>query len=561
MQRTDRISSRGLARASVALLLGMGLAIAAVGSLAAEGTIRPSIGGSVTPDSSTAVQEVLRRGHILETEHRWSEALSHYEDALRQFPGTPALQRRFDHARLNYDFSRRYSDRGFREEVLAVSEETALELYGEILAKIQTHAVDAPNWKELVERGRLAVEVALAQPAFLRRHAAGAEPAAVEGYRQQLRRQLGPRIVRSRQEAEAAAAEAAALAREKVGLPPAAVVLEYACAAAGALDNYSAYLTPGQLDEIYGQIEGNFVGLGVELQTDGGTLTIVRVIPTSPAEEAGILAGEQIVAVDGQLTAAMSSDEAANLLQGKEGTPVVLTLRGPEGTSRQLTVERRRVEVPSIEEARIVDADYGIAYLRLMCFQKTTARDLDAVLWQLHREGMKVLVVDVRGNPGGLLVSAVEVADKFVERGVIVSTRGRSLQEDFTYSAHPAGTWRVPLVVLIDEESASAAEIFAGAVRDHGRGTIVGRRSYGKGSVQSILPLSASGAGMRLTTAQFYSPNGRAYSGAGVEPDVLVHRVARPLDHGAEGPALKAANDPELAAAFQAARAHTALRP
>ena len=140
---------------------------------------------------------------------------------------------------------------------------------------------------------------------------------------------------------------------------------------------------------------------------------------------------------------------------------------------------------------------------------------------------MKSLVIDVRGNPGGLLVSAVEVVDRFVDRGIIVSTRGRSAQEDFTYSAHEQGKWQMPLVVIVDQDSASAAEIFAGAIRDHRRGTIVGVRSFGKGSVQGIFPLEESNAGMRLTTAKFYSPKGNPYSGIGVEPDFPVQRVAR----------------------------------
>ena len=261
----------------------------------------------------------------------------------------------------------------------------------------------------------------------------------------------------------------------------------------------------------------------------------MRVISGSPAEEAGVRAGDRILAVDGQSTAQLSTDQAANLLQGADGSVVALTLAAPGQPPRQLSVRRRVVEVPSVDQVSIIDPQYGVGYFKLTCFQKTTARDLDAALWKLHREGMKSLVIDVRGNPGGLLVSAVEVVDRFVDRGIIVSTRGRIAQEDFTYSAHEQGKWQMPLVVIVDQDSASAAEIFAGAIRDHRRGTIVGVRSFGKGSVQGIFPLDESNAGMRLTTAKFYSPNGNPYSDVGVEPDVPVpaqreHVVAKPIN-------------------------------
>jgi carboxyl-terminal processing protease len=170
---------------------------------------------------------------------------------------------------------------------------------------------------------------------------------------------------------------------------------------------------------------------------------------------------------------------------------------------------------------------------------------------------MKALVIDLRENPGGLLDAAVDAADLFLQRGVIVYTRGRNAHENVTHSAHEAGTWRVPLVLIIDQDSASAAEIFAGALHDHRRATLVGRRTYGKGSVQGIFPLAVAGAGVRLTTAKFYSPSGHPYSGVGVEPDIWVHQVARPASPGSAGssPSLPSADfDPMLAAAVQAAQ-------
>jgi carboxyl-terminal processing protease len=166
---------------------------------------------------------------------------------------------------------------------------------------------------------------------------------------------------------------------------------------------------------------------------------------------------------------------------------------------------------------------------------------------------MRSLVIDLRGNPGGLLSAAVDTADIFLDRGLVVATRGRSPEEDFNYSAGRPGTWRMPMVVLIDGDSASSSEIFAGAIRDHGRGRIVGSRSYGKGSIQGIFPLESAGVGMRLTTAKFFSPKGLPYSGVGVEPDLPVHTAARPVD----GAAAPAAHDAALEVATETARSLT----
>jgi carboxyl-terminal processing protease len=479
------------------------------------------------------VSDLLRRGRSLEQQRRWGEALAHYEEAVREYPQDASLRERFDVSRLHYDLQRRYADRSFRESVSRLSFQQALNLYAQVLLKIETHYVEPPRWKDLIDRGTGNLEMAVGEPAFIDLNIPVRNRPAIDAFREELRKTIGSQTAGSRADAREVVAVAARLAQARLEIPPTVAVLEYLCGATNALDPYSAYLTPDQLNDVYAQIEGNFVGLGVELKAIDGGLAIVRVITGSPAEQAGVRPGDRILSVDGRSTDTLSTEQAANLLQGADGTIVRLVLASQDRQSRILDIRRRVVEVPSVDRIKIVDPQYGVGYFRMTCFQKTTARDLDTALWKLHREGMKSLIIDLRDNPGGLLVASVEAADRFIDRGVIVSTRGRTTQEDLTYSAHQQGKWRLPLVVIIDQDSASAAEIFAGAIRDHGRGTLVGVKSFGKGSVQGIFPLEEFNSGVRLTTAKFYSPNGKPYSHVGVDPDIVVkaaRTTAKPID-------------------------------
>jgi carboxyl-terminal processing protease len=474
------------------------------------------------PAAAPEVETVLSQGRQLETQNRWSEAVSLYEEATHKNPDQVELEQRLDVAKLHYDVGRRYADSTFRKSLLTLSESEALDLYGQVMTRLATHYVDQPDWKRLVDRGTQGLSFALAEPPFTDTNLPDADADRVAIFRQQLQQLAASRPIRDRNAASQLVGEVARLAQRQLGLRPAAVIFEYVSAAVGGLDDYSTFLTAGQLADLYSQIDGNFVGLGVELKAQNGALLILNVIPGSPAQKAGIRQGDRLTQVAGQSTEKLSTDQAAELLQGEVGTSVELIAVSENEAPRTVVVRRNHVEVPSIEDARLLDAELGVAYFKLTCFQKTTTADLDAALWKLYRQGMKSLIIDLRGNPGGLLTSSVEVADKFIEQGSIVSTRGRSPNEDFNYTAQRSGTWRVPLVVLIDGDSASASEIFAGAIRDHHRGTVVGTRSYGKGSVQGIFPLSIGGAGLRLTTAKFYSPNGRAYHRVGVAPDVVV---------------------------------------
>jgi carboxyl-terminal processing protease len=509
---------------------------------------------AVASDGGFDPVAILERGRELERDRRWAEALNHYEQAVRSNPSHRELTDRLSLAKAHFDVERRYTDARFVQTLENTRVRESLDAYGEVLTKIQSHFVQPPQWHDLVRHGTFHWEVALTEPLFLRRHVPGMTADQINACRREIRQITDTRVPRNRTEARDLVGWVARVAEERLGLPSAATLCEYVCGAMNCLDDYSGYLTPSQLEEVFSQIEGNFVGLGVELKADGQGLMIVSVIRNSPADKGGLRSGDRIVAVDGQSTAGKTTDVAADMLKGVAGSIVVVDVMDADSMLRSVRMIRERVDVPSVDEVRMVDPAAGIGYFKLTSFQKTTSRDVDAALWSLHERGLRHLIVDVRGNPGGLLTAAVEVADKFIEEGLIVMTRGRSANEDNDYQAQRKGTWRVPLSVLIDSDSASASEIFAGAIRDHRRGRIVGVRSYGKGSVQGIFPLTSSNAGVRLTTAKFFSPSGQEINKKGVMPDIVVRTVAKPLEGVAPVSTTDQPNDAILNAAVSAIR-------
>ena len=478
-----------------------------------------------------ATAEVLQEGMQLEQDRRWSEAIHLYEKASKRFPQDSDLRRRLLISRIHFDVTRRYRDVTYRDSVARLNSTQSGELYLEILAKLEANYVDPLNLNEVLRNGTAFLEVALTEPVFLAQHLPDASPEQVEQFRLAIHRDVLGREVSNRFEARQLVMQVAKKAEQQIGLAITATVYEYVCGAVGLLDPYSGFLTEGELTEMTSQIEGNFVGLGVELRPQGQKLNVVSVIRGGPAALAGIQSDDEILSVDGITTAAAGADHVADLLRGPEGSKVVLSLnRGNETIA--MNVIRKRVEVPSIEAVHIIDPKHGVGYLRITNFQKTTDEDLDKALWERQKLGMRSLIMDVRGNPGGLLETSVRVADKFIPEGLIVSTRGRNGIENKNFTAHRAGTWQMPLYLLIDGDSASASEILAGAIRDHRRGLLIGTTTYGKGSVQGLYNTEVVRSGLRLTVSKFYSPKGTPIAQLGVGPDIKVdldrHVMARP---------------------------------
>lgn len=288
-----------------------------------------------------------------------------------------------------------------------------------------------------------------------------------------------------------------------------------------SLDPHSSYLKPEDFKELQEETEGSFSGIGIEVTIEDGLLTVVSPIEETPADRAGIKAKDIIVKIDGELTQSMNPMEAIKKLRGPAGSKVVLTIhRSGWEELRDFPLTRDTIPLHSVKESFL---EPGLAYIRITNFQIQTTTDVNDALQNLQQQHpINGLILDLRNNPGGLLDQAVSVADIFLDGGLVVYTKGRVREQNMTFQAHSnSGKNMFPLVVLVNEGSASAAEIVTGAIQDHKRGIIVGTKTFGKGSVQTILSLP-EGAGLRMTTARYYTPGGRSIQATGITPDVEV---------------------------------------
>ena len=298
------------------------------------------------------------------------------------------------------------------------------------------------------------------------------------------------------------------------------------------LDPHSVYFDKEDADAFEEETSGAYGGIGVEVQPQGdGTILVVAPIDDTPAARAGLKSGDLIVAIDGKPM--QPGEDGQGTLRGKPGSEVTLTV-AREGTDEPFDVQivRETIRITSVR-GRMLEPGYG--YIRIAAFQADTAADFERVLEGLQKEsgGLKGLVLDLRSNPGGLLVSAVQIADDLLRKGDIVSTRGRIALSDTLFGSTPGDRLNdAPLVLVVDAGTASAAEVLAGALRDNGRARIVGSRTFGKGSVQTLLPLD-NGDSVKLTTARYYTPSGKSIQALGIMPDVVLH----PAEEGAAHPA------------------------
>lgn len=310
--------------------------------------------------------------------------------------------------------------------------------------------------------------------------------------------------------------------------------------ALSALDPYSQFLDPDTYNELKVDTEGKFGGIGIEISIKDGLLTVVTPIEDTPAWKAGLKVNDRIVKINDDLTRDMTLTDAVKKLRGKPGEAVNITvLRESEKKILEFKIVRDIIKIKDIKEARILEG--GVGYIRLVEFRENTPQDINAALESLSKQGMDAFILDLRNNPGGLLDVAVKVAEKFVEKGkMIVYTKGRKPEQSLKFISrleHPLID--IPIVVLINGGSASGSEIVAGCLQDYRRAIIMGTKSFGKGSVQTVVPLR-DGSALRITTSKYFTPSGKVIHEKGVEPDIVVEEakieLAQPKELKTESP-------------------------
>lgn len=287
---------------------------------------------------------------------------------------------------------------------------------------------------------------------------------------------------------------------------------------ASHLDQYSTYIPPGDLTKFEQYLEQEFVGVGIHVHSVGGKLEVVSPLPGSPAFRAGLRSGDAIVEIDGKPTDGMSPADIGKLLAGPPGRPVIMGMRKANSeTVEQLTVVRELIQLPTVvgkarsEDQKwlfMLDDDRKIGYVRITHFSRNTANELHAALEELMAANMKALVLDLRSNPGGLMESAIEISDMFLDSGAIVSMKGRVVPERKWSAKRGDDIANLPLTVLLNRQSASASEVLSACLQDNNRAVIVGERSWGKGSVQTVVPLESGRSAMKITTASYFRPSG-----------------------------------------------------
>ncbi|MEX1232621.1 MAG: S41 family peptidase [Planctomycetaceae bacterium] len=435
----------------------------------------------------------------------------------------------------------RYSDPTFVRFVNNANANSAYNLYSEINKLIDERHVKPKSYDDRVKKAVSNLLTAMDLPVFWKINGAAPSKSGLDSMKAMLKNVLDEEAARNSYEANQVLSWVVGNATDRVGLKPQLTIMEFVYGAVESMDRFSGITLPNLVSgEPRVGLEENVVGIGVEIETVEEGVKVLKVLNGGPAMDAGLKKGDIVRKIDGSSIAGMSISEVAGLIVGRAGTKLNVELFR-EGSAMTRTMTRRSVTIPNVSEVSMADPIAKVGYVKLERFAASSHKELEDAMWTLYRQNMTSMILDLRGNPGGLLTSAISISDLFIPCGTIVSTKGRNAEDNSVTAATFAKTWNIPLVVLVDDGSASASEIVAAAIQENGRGVVVGTKSYGKGTVQSHFELRSVNATVRLTTANFYAPSGRVMADVGVTPDELVDESSVDTSNGDDDAALNRA--------------------
>jgi carboxyl-terminal processing protease len=478
------------------------------------------------PDLVAPSEDTLSRARELKGKGQWAAACDQYDDYLRQIRNAPEAREEYRECLRHLNQQRRFRDEDFCGKIVSLDAGTALDIYEEVLVKLRSWYVDRDkvDLAVLFQNGLQELRFALEDEDFRRHYLANASHESIQSFKTWLKNyQPSLESIETETEARHEVENVAVTARSRLKLPFSVVVLEFAWGACSALDEYTRGLSPRQFADLQANLEGKAIGIGVKLRMDGSQFFVQKVSPDSPAQ-GRLSVGDRIQAIDGQALTSLSLETVTALLLGEEGSAVELELAATmaDAPARVVKIQRGSTMVRSVGDP-FLDAN-GIGYVRIFRFQKNTTLEMKSALLNLQSRGMKVLILDLRGNPGGSVEGGREVAELFLSNGVIVHTQDRAGEQ--SYKANNPRALSMPLIVLVDGDTASTAELLAGALKENERATLVGQNTFGKGTIQAYFPLerfrTRLPAGLRITIRTFLSPLHNPYSGKGVAPHQAV---------------------------------------
>jgi carboxyl-terminal processing protease len=505
--------------------------------------------GAVDPDK---LRDLKQQAETLEKQGEWEKACDIYEAMLRVRRDLPGVKESYVECVRRLWQSRRHHDFSYRKEVLSIEYGQAIHLYNVVRDLLLDHSLDRKKLTpaRLFRKGLEEFDHALADPCFCDQHIPGDRINKVAEFRTLLQKTWGDVNPTSRKQAREQVCEIALAAQSYLGVSATVVIMEFTCGACYSLDEYTVYLTPAQLRDLCSSLRGAMVGVGVTLTMQENKVVIQQVDVGSPAARQSLLPNDQVLTIDKKAVGSLALEAVAALLEGPAGSMVELEILSPKMGMRTVVLRREAIAVPSVGDFMLPESSTG--YLRITAFQDSTLKEVDDALARLAASGMKALVIDLRGNGGGVFESAVEVARRFLANGTIATKQHLDDKSNIVITrceAKNPHALTLPLAVLIDNDTASSAEVLAGALKENNRAILVGQPTYGKGCTQYLLKLpdfkgGLPAGGMRLTVAKVFSPKELPYTGRGVMPDLAVERDAMPQSQSMTTPF-----DAQLAAA------------